>query len=130
MSSKVAEIPELGSEHAGAICEEIGARLAHGGHERHRRIRKRRYAERSRPKDALFRHCVSREIIARTIRESTADHPPRRGAIKAGTESDILSAVYTSDCSGLLQGLDLWIYGHTHERRDFTVGHPSEMAEW
>jgi hypothetical protein len=57
MSSKVAEIPELGSEHAGAICEEIGARLAHGGHERHRRIRKRRYAERSRPKDALFRHC-------------------------------------------------------------------------
>ncbi len=28
MSPRVAEIPELGSEHAGAICEEIGARLA------------------------------------------------------------------------------------------------------
>jgi len=77
-----------------------------------------------------FGIAVSREIIARTIRESTADHPPRRGAIKAGTESDILSAVYTSDCSGFLQGLDLWVYGHTHERRDFTVGHPSERAEW
>ncbi len=45
-----------------------------------------------------------------------------REAIKTGTESDILSAAYISDCSDLLENVDLWIYGHTHESRDFKVG--------
>jgi hypothetical protein len=45
-----------------------------------------------------------------------------REAIKAGSETDILSAAYTSDCSDLLENVDLWVYGHTHESRDFTVG--------
>jgi hypothetical protein len=42
--------------------------------------------------------------------------------MKAGTETDILSAAYTSDCSDLLENVDLWVYGHTHESRDFKVG--------
>jgi predicted phosphodiesterase len=95
----------------------------------YRRIRKRKYVERLRPSDTLARHWESRKFIQRVTRETRADrrvvvthHGCVREAMKAGTDDDILSAAYTSDCSELLVNVDLWIYGHTHESRDFTVG--------
>jgi hypothetical protein len=93
------------------------------------RIRKRRYEMRLRPTDTLARHLETREFIARTTREArigrtvvVSHHGCVKEATKAGTESEIISAAYTSDCQGLLENVDLWIYGHTHERRDFTIG--------
>jgi predicted phosphodiesterase len=102
---------------------------AAGGMNDYRKIRKKAYLERLRPADTLARHLESRDFIKRVTREARADrrvvithHGCVREAIKAGTEADVLSAAYTSDCSDLLESVDLWIYGHTHESRDFTVG--------
>jgi predicted phosphodiesterase len=108
---------------------DLAMRRAAEGMNDYRRIRKRRYLERLRPADTLARHFESREFIKRVTRESTAarkvvvtHHGCVREALKAGTETDILSAAYTSDCSDLLENVDLWAYGHTHESRDFKVG--------
>lgn len=94
----------------------------------YRKIRKRRYVERLRPHDTLVRHLVSRRFIAQATREAQADrvvvvthHGCVRQAVKRGAETDILSAAYTSDCSELLNHVDVWIHGHTHETRDFTL---------
>lgn len=93
------------------------------------RIRKRNYAQRLRPADTLVRHLESRSFIVRATQASQAErkvvvthHGCARQAMKAGGETDILSTAYTSDCRDLLELVDLWIYGHTHESRDFTIG--------
>jgi predicted phosphodiesterase len=96
----------------------------------YRKIRKKAYTERLRPADTVARHWKSRAFIERATREACADrrvvvithHGCVREAMKAGTAADIISAAYTSDCSDLLGNVDLWIYGHTHESRDFIVG--------
>lgn len=95
----------------------------------YRKIRNRNYAERLRPADTVGRHFESRDFIGRTIRESQArrkvvvsHHGCVREAIRTGMEDDIISAAYVSDCPELLDGVDLWIYGHTHESRDFMIG--------
>jgi predicted phosphodiesterase len=108
---------------------DLAMRRAAEGMNDYRRIRKRRYLERLRPADTLDRHFESREFIKRVTRESSVakkvvvtHHGCVREALKAGTETDILSAAYTSDCSDLLENVDLWVYGHTHDSRDFRVG--------
>jgi predicted phosphodiesterase len=95
----------------------------------YRKIRKRAYTERLRPIDTVARHHESREFIKRTIRETSAKrkvvithHACVRQATRKGMESDIISAAYVSDCPELLDGVDVWVYGHTHESRDFRVG--------
>jgi predicted phosphodiesterase len=96
----------------------------------YRKIRKKAYQLRLRPADTLARHWKSRAFIERATREAHADHRVVvithhgcvREATRAGTEADVISAAYTSDCSDLLENVDLWVYGHTHESRDFTVG--------
>jgi len=95
----------------------------------YRKIRKRMYAERLRPMDTVIRNLASRNFIAQTCREAQADrivvvthHGCVREALRRGTETDILSAAYVSDSPELLESVDLWIYGHTHESRDFIVG--------
>jgi predicted phosphodiesterase len=95
----------------------------------YRKIRKNSYAERLRPADTVARHFRSREFIARTVRATPArrkvvisHHGCVRETLRAGMEHDIISAAYVSDCPELLDGVDLWIYGHTHESRDFTIG--------
>ncbi|MBR0804339.1 metallophosphoesterase [Bradyrhizobium japonicum] len=108
---------------------DLAMRQAAEGLNDYRRIRKRRYVERLRPIDTLRRHLESRAFIASATREARSSHTvvvshhgSVREAIRAGAENDILSAAYTSDCRELLQHVDLWVYGHTHEHRDFTVG--------
>jgi predicted phosphodiesterase len=93
------------------------------------KIRKLNYEKRLRPTDTLSRHLETREFIARTTREACtgrkvviSHHGCVREAMKAGTESETISAAYTSDCQELLKNVDLWVYGHTHESRDFTIG--------
>jgi predicted phosphodiesterase len=108
---------------------DLAMRRAAEGMNDYHKIRKRQYAERLRPTDTLARHFESREFIGRTTRQSTAarnvaitHHGCVAEAVKVGAEHDILSAAYTSDCSDLLENVDLWVYGHTHESRDFKVG--------
>ncbi|WP_338053894.1 metallophosphoesterase [Tardiphaga robiniae] len=94
----------------------------------YRKIRKNLYLNRLRPADTVARHFESRAFIERVVRETRADRRVVithcgcvRQAMKASTETDLLSSAYTSDCPELLQHVDLWIYGHTHESRDFTI---------
>jgi predicted phosphodiesterase len=93
------------------------------------KIRKRNYAQRLRPSDTLARHLQSRDFIkretcaARGVRKVVVatHHGCVREAARIGTENEFLTGAYTSDCPELLGGVDLWIYGHMHETRDFTI---------
>ncbi|WP_244600263.1 metallophosphoesterase [Afipia felis] len=95
----------------------------------YRKIRKQRHELRLRPADTLARHIETRNFISTAARDYQADrtvivthHGCLRETVKAGSENDLLSAAYASDCSDLVEQVDLWIYGHTHESRDFTKG--------
>jgi Icc-related predicted phosphoesterase len=97
----------------------------------YRKIRLRNYELRLRAKDTLKRHMESRDFIARALRKPKTGQRvvvthmgPHPDCARRGFERDISSAAYTSDCSDLIaEGApELWIYGHTHESRDFTVG--------
>lgn len=95
----------------------------------YRKIRVKNYELRLRPKHTFQRHTESRDFIARELRKEgrhvvVTHHGPHPDAARRGFERDISSAAYTSDLSALIQecGPELWIYGHTHESRDFTVG--------
>jgi Icc-related predicted phosphoesterase len=94
----------------------------------YRKIRTSKYERRLRPKDTLKRHMESRDLIARELRKQgrhvvVTHMGPHPDAARRGFERDISSAAYTSDLSALIAecGPELWIYGHTHESRDFTV---------
>jgi predicted phosphodiesterase len=96
----------------------------------YRKIRTERYERRLRPMHTLQRHQQSRDFIARELhrpktgpRVVVTHMGPHPDAARRGSERDISSAAYTSDCSDLMaMGVDVWIYGHTHETRDGIVG--------
>jgi predicted phosphodiesterase len=96
----------------------------------YKKIRTENYERRLRPMHTLQRHRQSRDFIARELRKPTTGprvvvtHTgPHPDCARRGFERDISSAAYTSDCSDLISmGVDLWIYGHTHESREFTAG--------
>jgi Icc-related predicted phosphoesterase len=95
----------------------------------YRKIRTRNYELRLRPAHTLKRHMESRDFIARELRKPgrhvvVTHHGPVPEAARRGFERDISSAAYTSDLGPLIRegAPELWIYGHTHESRDFTVG--------
>jgi predicted phosphodiesterase len=93
----------------------------------YRKIRIRNYEMRLRPEHTLARHNETRTFLKRELSQ------PRNGprvvvthmgfhaeAVRLGSEDDLISAAYTSNDP--IDGADLWIYGHTHENRDFHVG--------
>jgi Icc-related predicted phosphoesterase len=97
----------------------------------YRRIRKDNYGHRLRPVDTLARHLKSRAMIETEFqnpyprkRVVVTHHGPLRAAMRSGHESDILSAAYVSDMEDVIESYrpELWIFGHTHESVDLTVG--------
>lgn len=93
----------------------------------YRKIRVRNYAYRLRPEDTLARHLETRAFLQRelsrpeTVPRVVVTHMGFHGeAVPAGHEQDVISAAYTSRAA--IEGADLWIYGHTHESRDFFAG--------
>jgi Icc-related predicted phosphoesterase len=100
----------------------------------YRKIRTRNYELRLRPAHTLKRHTESRDFIARELRKGgrhvvVTHHGPVPEAARRGFERDISSAAYTSDLHPLIRegAPELWIYGHTHESRDFMVGSSTRM---
>lgn len=93
----------------------------------YRKIRRGDYRYRLRPHDTLERNRLSRLFFAEAISTATTEkivavthHGPAPEAAKAGTERNPLGSAYVnSDCARLLSGIDMWIYGHTHETRAF-----------
>jgi predicted phosphodiesterase len=115
-----------------------------------KKIRKKGYAERFLPRDALARHKDSRAFIEGELRRPRGDgklvvvshHAPVPGPglsatpFEAGAVSDekMLDPAYRSDLTALmspqpagdgrdaLRPADLWLFGHTHESFDAVVG--------
>jgi Icc-related predicted phosphoesterase len=94
----------------------------------YRKIRTRNYELRLRPAHTLKRHMESRDFIARELRRGgrnvvVTHHGPVPQAARRGFERNISSAAYTSDLHPLIRegAPELWVYGHTHETRDFMV---------
>jgi predicted phosphodiesterase len=112
-----------------------------------RKIRVSRYRDRFRPQHALARHMESRAFLETEMRKPrggllvvVTHHAPHRGRSFARCRSErlsddeILTAAYRSDLTSLmwpapvadgknaLRPADLWIYGHTHESEDVTIG--------
>ena len=113
-----------------------------------RKIRTSRYADRFRPQHALARHIQSRAFLEAEMSKPRlgplvvithhAPHPGRsfrRYQSERLSDEEILTAAYRSDLTSLmwlapiegarnsLRPADLWIYGHTHESEDVTIGH-------
>lgn len=95
----------------------------------YRKIRTSNYQRRLRPANTLKRHMESRDFIARELRRPgrhvvVSHHGPVPEAARRGFERDISSAAYCSDLLPLIRegAPELWLYGHTHEHRDFMVG--------
>ena len=113
-----------------------------------RKIRTARYAGRFRPQHALARHIQSRAFLETEMRKPrggplvvVTHHAPnpggsfRRYQSERWSDEEILTAAYRSDLTSLmwpapiegernpLRPADLWIYGHTHESEDVTIGH-------
>jgi predicted phosphodiesterase len=113
-----------------------------------RKIRTARYADRFRPQHALARHIRSRAFLETEMRKRRsgplvvvthhAPHPGRsfrRYQSERLSDEEILTAAYRSDLASLmwpapieggrnsLRPADLWIYGHTHESEDVTIGY-------
>ena len=97
----------------------------------YRRIRKDKYGYRLRPIDTAARHRQSRTFIDAELAKPFAGrrvvvthHGPLRETLPRGHEDDILSAAYVSDLRDVVERHqpELWIYGHTHESVDLTIG--------
>jgi predicted phosphodiesterase len=113
-----------------------------------RKIRISRYQDRFRPQHALARHMESRAFLETEMRRTRAGplvvvshhapHPGRPFPRYRGeplSDEEILTAAYRSDLTSLmwpapneggrnsLRPADLWIYGHTHESEDVTIGY-------
>jgi predicted phosphodiesterase len=112
-----------------------------------RKIRVSRYRDRFRPQHALARHRESRAFLETEMSKPrggplvvVTHHAPHPGRSfpqyqkERLSDEEILTAAYRSDLTSLmwpapveggrhsLRPADLWIYGHTHESEDVTIG--------
>jgi predicted phosphodiesterase len=93
----------------------------------YKKIRLSNYELRLRPAHTLARHMETRAFLQRelsrpkTLPRVVVTHMGFHAeAVRRGFEHDLISAAYSSRAP--IQGADLWVYGHTHETRDFRVG--------
>jgi predicted phosphodiesterase len=93
----------------------------------YRKIRISNYTRRLRPAHTLARHMETRAFLQRELstprvgpRVVVTHHGFHAEAVRRGHEHEEISASYTSNAG--IGGADLWLYGHTHESRDFISG--------
>ena len=95
------------------------------------RIRTLPKYQRLRPVQTLRRHSESllamKQFLAAGPRDRSVvitHHAPSARSLVAGWERDLLSAAYASPLDALLEepGPALWVHGHIHSFRDYTVG--------
>jgi predicted phosphodiesterase len=107
---------------------ERGMRIAGDVMNDYRRIRINQYRQRLKPVHTLARHRETRAFLEQELKKPRSGrrvvathmcfHAPE--GIRAGHEDDPISVAYYSRAA--IEGADLWIYGHSHETRDFMVG--------
>jgi 3',5'-cyclic AMP phosphodiesterase CpdA len=116
----------LWTDFALRVDPEAGMRLAGEKMNDYRKIRTNRYRLKLRPLDTLRKHQESRAFIAREL----AAHQGERCVVVShhsplpDPDADALSVAFASDLTSLiLDGAPcLWVFGHTHESVDTTVG--------
>jgi predicted phosphodiesterase len=93
----------------------------------YKKIRVRNYGLRLRPAHTLARHMETRAFLQRelsrpkTLPRVVVTHMGFHAeTVRRGFEHDLISAAYSS--RDPIEGADIWVYGHTHESRDFRVG--------
>jgi predicted phosphodiesterase len=93
----------------------------------YKKVRRSNYACRLRPSDTLARHMQTRAFLERELskpkvgpRVVVTHHGFHAEAVRRGHEHEEISAAYTSNAA--IEGADLWVFGHTHESRDFFSG--------
>jgi predicted phosphodiesterase len=93
----------------------------------YRKIRISNYTRRLRPAHTLARHVETRAFLERELskpkigpRVVVTHHGFHAEAVRRGHEQELISAAYASNAG--IEGADLWLYGHTHESRDFFSG--------
>jgi predicted phosphodiesterase len=95
----------------------------------YKKVRIDNYSRRLRPAHTLARHMATRAFLERELSKSprigerrvvVTHHGFHAEAVRRGHGSDLISAAYASDAA--IEGADLWIYGHTHESREFFSG--------
>jgi predicted phosphodiesterase len=93
----------------------------------YKKVRISDYTRRLRPAHTLARHQATRAFLQRQLskpksqpRVVVTHHGFHAEAVRRGHERDLVSAAYASDAA--IDGADLWIYGHTHESRNFVAG--------
>jgi hypothetical protein len=93
----------------------------------YRKIRISNYTRRLRPAHTLARHVETRAFLERELskprtgpRVVVSHHGFHAEAVRRGHEHELISAAYASNAG--IEGADLWLYGHTHESRDFFSG--------
>jgi predicted phosphodiesterase len=93
----------------------------------YKKIRHSNYTRRLRPTDTLARHLETRAFLELELskprtgpRVVVTHHGFHAEAVRRGHEHDETSSAYTSRAG--IEGADVWLYGHTHEHRNFRVG--------
>lgn len=92
------------------------------------KIRVDHYRRRLRPTDTLARHIKTRAFLQRELEKPrtgqtrvVVTHMPFVAeGVRRGQEREEISAAYASRAH--IEGANLWLYGHTHESRDFRIG--------
>lgn len=115
------------------FCDPQRAMLvaAHGLND-HRRIKwSKQPWSRFRPQEALRLHQQSRAFIETALAKPSAGatvvvthHAPHPASVHSRYKSDLLTAAYVSDLTGVIEAgrPDLWVHGHVHESFDYRVG--------
>lgn len=93
----------------------------------YKKIRTGAYRYRLQPAHTLSRHIATRAFLEHELskpitgaRVVVTHHGFFAEAVRRGHDHDEISSAYTSRAG--IEGADLWLYGHTHEHRDFRVG--------
>jgi predicted phosphodiesterase len=81
------------------------------------------------PDDTLAYHKVSRAYLECRLTESfhgrtvvVTHHAPSLRSIPADRRNTAAAIAYASNLESLVEGVDIWIHGHTHERQDYQIG--------
>lgn len=118
----------------GIGCRATAMEAARRGLNDHRRISATLHPEwrRFRPEEALAIHQASRRFLDHALDGSPAGpphvvvthHGPAPGSVHPAYEGDPLNPAFVSDLHDLIEARrpTLWVHGHVHANRDYTVG--------
>ncbi len=79
--------------------------------------------------DTVQMHSQARQFIEQVVRAKptgsqcvvVSHHAPHPLSIASRFTGNTINPAFVSDLTGLMQGVDLWVHGHTHDGFDYSV---------